>query len=139
MKVYIAGTWEQRLFVKELAIYLKKEYGEGLSIFDWTEHCKADCAFEYAKADMDGVVSCDAFVLVDPNTFSRGKFVEFGMALALKKFVIVLMDREQKTDTIGIFGHLRHLFNVATCFRDVFHLTVEHAKGMVDEYMETIK
>lgn len=48
-----------------------------------------------AKEDADGVESSDALVLVaGPDRYSGGKFVEVGIALGMRKLVVVIGRRE---------------------------------------------
>jgi hypothetical protein len=98
VKVYLAGSWQQRADVKALMEYLEIN---GVTIaVDWTNHEGMEVE-EYAKADFDALIASDVFVLYNPLKISRGKFTEFGIAIANDIPVITY-----KTKKLGIFGHL---------------------------------
>ena len=103
MKVYVAGTWD---FSKPAKRLIDRLVSLGHFAHDWTDHRSLTNTLEYAMSDEKAVRECDMFVITSPETISRGKFTEFGMALALHKPIVVLGDATQ----LGIFGHLnRHV------------------------------
>jgi hypothetical protein len=130
MKVYVAGTWEYRVFATELMDYLRAR-GHYMCC-DWTKHEKSDDASEYASQDLGGVRECEVFVMIDPATPSKGKYTEFGMAIALGRKIIVLMDRTQGPDTLGAFGHLVYLYHAAYSFSDVAQILKNMNEGKIN-------
>ena len=123
MKVYVAGTWENKVFVKEMMNAIEAA-GHEITV-DWTKHVKSDDAVAYAYEDMNGVLSCEVFVFVDPATMSRGKYTELGMAIAAGKSIIVLINGHEGLDSgMGVFGYLISLYHRANSFAGV----IEHLK-----------
>jgi len=120
MRVYVAGTWEYRVFVRELMNVLERA-GHEIAV-DWTRHVPASEASSYAEEDMLGVKTCEAFVLVDPKTPSKGKFTELGMAIAWNKRIAILLDDQHDIDCLGVFGHLKGRFMFARSFHSVLEV-----------------
>ena len=90
MKVYVAGKWDQKACVRNVVSKLES-YGHTIT-YRWfdIEHdndCATDLRRTYADADIEGVRTADAVVLLmdDPAYAYRGTFTELGAALALDK------------------------------------------------------
>jgi hypothetical protein len=98
VKIYVAGSWEERA---EIKIIMEKLEAEGHDVLvDWTRH-GGSSKKKYAMEDLEGVLASELFVLVNPAVMSRGKFIETGIALANGKNIYVIGKGE-----IGIFEHL---------------------------------
>ena len=103
MKVYVAGSWEERDEIKNV---MKKLEAAGHEVLvDWTCHGGTGKK-KYALEDFEGVVASEIFILVNPAVMSRGKFIETGIALAGGKNIYIIGKGE-----IGIFealGRCKH-------------------------------
>lgn len=103
MKIYIAHNFSARQeLARSIVPYLKSRGHEVTSRWIW-DHSNQVGA-EWAQHDLDDVDSADALlVFLDQcgNTPGRGKFVEFGYAMAKGKKVYAL-----GTDTNCIFIYL---------------------------------
>jgi len=89
MKFYIAAPFNQREEVKEIYNRLKS-LGHEITT-DWTNHkyikpynTNQQLARAYAQEDLEGVLSCDVFVLLSDGE-SQGRNTELGMAIALHR------------------------------------------------------
>ena len=89
MKFYIAAPFNQREEVKEIYNMLKS-LGHEITT-DWTNHkyikpynTNQQLARRYAQEDLEGVLSCDVFVLLSDGK-SQGRNTELGMAIALHR------------------------------------------------------
>lgn len=103
MKIYVAARYSERDKVR--AIYNRLEsLGHDIS-HKWTEHeedwpkdskgeniYSANVAYSRVLVDEDakGVRNCDVLLLMDTKAGGKGKFIEYGMALALSKPCIVV-------------------------------------------------
>lgn len=97
MKFYIAGRNSKRNEIKRMQNALINE-GHQITV-DWTddkfirpysEH--KELSEKYAKLSVDGVKQCDVFLIISDEA-GMGMYVELGVAIALKKKVIVLGDK----------------------------------------------
>jgi nucleoside 2-deoxyribosyltransferase len=94
MKIYVAGKWEERIYIQQLYRILKDE-GHTITC-DWTRHdypkknIEATLA-KYAVDDINGVKNAELVIAVAENIANyRGMLVEIGAAIALDKPVIVI-------------------------------------------------
>lgn len=91
MKVYVAGKYEDKKRCSEVMQLLRDE-GD-LITCDWTHHKYEDKQYpmRYCQDDMKGVEECEVFVgvFIDKLEYA-GSLVEFGMALILRKQVVVV-------------------------------------------------
>jgi len=90
MKIYVAAQFEQKKTVEKI---YKGLIDKGHQIAgSWLEHKyvkpyseNQELCAEYSLTDIDGVLESDVFILIS-DFEGRGKFVEFGAALASYKF-----------------------------------------------------
>ncbi len=88
MKFYVASKWENKEEVRKL-MYVLIEHGHTITE-DWT-HSTEENNEKAASADFKGVHDCDVFIgLFDKPYQYKGALVEFGMALAFYKPVVVI-------------------------------------------------
>lgn len=94
MKFYVAGKWQDRYAVRWLQEQLRRMGGE--ITVDWTTHdygpngvlATPEQLRQIALEDEEGVRQADAVVGVLLSDYNyKGVWVEFGIALALHKFV----------------------------------------------------
>jgi len=112
MKVYVACSWDNREFAKEVMALICKN-GHTITR-DWTEkefdiHESGhdDEAFECALEDYEAVKNCDCLVFIDDGIDSPGKHVELGIATGFKRNVIILdIRKEQVCLCIFIRGNM---------------------------------
>lgn len=83
--VYIAGSWKNRIVVKQLMNDIEN-WGYKITV-DWTEHKRKDNISEYAQEYLKGLKECDYFVYCMDGIKSIGKNFELGYATALDKQV----------------------------------------------------
>lgn len=89
MKFYIAAPFNQREEVKEIYDRIRN-LGHQITT-DWTNHkyikpynTNQQLSRKYAQEDLEGVLSCDVFVLLSDGE-SQGRNTELGMAIALHR------------------------------------------------------
>ena len=90
MKVYVAGSWDDRLEVRELMNVL--EFEGHFITEDWTKHEDQGLGHEYCIKDIQGMDKCDIFVMFLSGKKSFGKAFEMGYAHAKDKHIIVFGD-----------------------------------------------
>jgi uncharacterized protein (DUF2249 family) len=139
MQVYVASKFENSKEVQEAH---KAFIEEGWKItHDWTVE-NADGmtgpALEYylrecAKKDYEGVLRCDAFVLIHYEK-GAGMFTELGIALASGKTVVII-DGHNPTKISNIFFHLPGICHVNTLKQAVEVLRIT-AKNVADRKRE---
>lgn len=92
MKVYVASSIFNASHIQPIIHFLREK---GIEItYDWTVHGQVfDEAQleEVGKKEYAGVVECDVLFMVFPAR--NGSHCELGIALALNKPVIILLDR----------------------------------------------
>jgi len=104
--IYVAGSWDERVRIGEIMRIL--EANNHHVMVNWIAHDGPEST-SYAHADRLGVFQCDVFVFCNPWLLSRGKYIELGMAIALRKPIICT-----GTEPIGIFEHLGVIKHVNT-------------------------
>ena len=96
IKVYVAGSWKNRLTIKRLMEYIE-EWGN-IVIIDWTKHQEKGDAKQYAKEDLKGLKDCDCLIYCMDSNHSRGKNFELGYITALDKPVVIYIISDEKID-----------------------------------------
>lgn len=88
MKVYVAGSWDDRWNGPYFVADRLKQYGFEITYEWWFDN---ECGPDKAARDLQGVRDADILVAVmyPWNTY-RGTYVEIGYALALGKQVYIL-------------------------------------------------
>jgi hypothetical protein len=90
MRIFVSGQIEEKERIREVFSLLR---GHGHEItHDWTrtddlanKRVHKSESGDRAKRDIDGVVNCEAYVLMsDNNRVGKGMYVELGAALALR-------------------------------------------------------
>ncbi len=90
MKIYLASNRESIALVKEYAARLEA-LGHEITYKWWIDverngpddtEVDSEVLFDCASADADGVLKCDVFWLLAPQTGGAGCWVELGMAIA---------------------------------------------------------
>lgn len=115
MKIYVATKFEDGPFAKKVMESLQSA-GHSIT-HDWTGESSAGKEGEELKQyllkcatwDLEGVVSCDALILLN-HPHGKGMFTELGIALALRKPVIVVKPGVAN----NIFFHLPECRTVET-------------------------
>ncbi len=109
MKIYVASKFENKELVKEVQEELIRE-GHSIT-HDWSnesdagktgielENYQARCA----QQDFDGVKNADLVLLIN-HQGCKGTYTEFGIALALNKYVVIVKPEL----TNQVFFHLKH-------------------------------
>jgi hypothetical protein len=134
VRVYVATKWSRRLDAWKVMNALRARGHE--ITHDWTveedpgQNTTPEARREFyglcAAADVDGVLSADALVLLhDPGC--RGAFVELGIALAHGVRVIVVDGDGHPEHTVPLFYFLPEVRHVAS---------IEEAIGLVGELAE---
>ena len=94
MKIYIAGKWQDRKFIKDIISIIETE-GHEITC-DWTRH---DFSVDgvignesvYAEEDLQGIRSCELLLAIAERSFVyKGLLCEIGAALVLYKPVYLL-------------------------------------------------
>lgn len=103
IRVYVASTLSNYVRVREIMDVL---YNNGIVVtYDWTGHAQILSKFlssesasvcdkvpkpdpSTAEGELNGVITSDVLLVVQPA--GRGTYCEFGVALALKKPIVVL-------------------------------------------------
>ena len=99
--LYIAGSWEDRDEINALMHRFDDIPEYEIATF-WTEQEAGNrehmqmCAIQ----DLNGVRSCDIFIIHDPHKASKGKYTELGYAMGMGKPIITY-----KTKWRGIFTY----------------------------------
>jgi hypothetical protein len=91
MKIYVGASLEESATAKTIIIKLI-DLGHTIT-YDWTKHGRVtDPALlkEYGQEEVEGVVTSDLFFMYYPARL--GTHVELGIAIALHKPVILLID-----------------------------------------------
>lgn len=120
--IYVAGSWDEREKVHEIMQILKAN--NHFVMVDWTLHEGKECV-SYAHADRLGVFQCDVLVFCNPKLLSRGKYIELGMAIALRKPIICI-----GKEPVGIFEHLGVIKHVNTIYEALSLLSTK----LIDTY-----
>jgi nucleoside 2-deoxyribosyltransferase len=105
-KIYVASSLWNKENVNELYGYLTKN-GHKIT-YDWTTHGQVvgpEELVSIARKEFDGVVDADLLIMLMPAR--NGSHVEFGVALALGKPIIIVT-----SDTIYEDKSFYHLDNV---------------------------
>lgn len=113
MRIYVASKFENTRAVRAAHAALRDD-GHIIS-HDWTEENAESLAGQAlevflqgcAEKDVEGVLSADAFLLLNHELMAGG-FTEFGMAIAAEKFIVVL-DGKHPDKPRNIFFHLAHV------------------------------
>jgi nucleoside 2-deoxyribosyltransferase len=113
MKIYVAGKWDDKIFVKNVQKCLT-ERGHEIT-HDWTTQAGVE-DWICAEKDIDGVVQADIVValMMDPNYAYRGTFTEIGCALGLKKRIIILCPDKVSAARTNCFFHHKSIAHVST-------------------------
>lgn len=89
--VYVAGKWEDR---KRAKVCMQKAEGCGLKVvLDWTNHEEngEEALRKWSQLEVEAIRKCStAIFLFDWQAHYRGALVELGVALALKKRVVIV-------------------------------------------------
>jgi len=117
VKIYVASKFENSPAVREAHAALRDD-GHVIT-HDWTSEnaeALAGKALEAylqgcAEKDVEGVLTCDALLLLNHQLMAGG-FAEFGMAIAANKFIVVI-DGKHPLKPRCIFFHLVHVHHVA--------------------------
>lgn len=108
MLIYVAGKWSERDKVRAIMDIFESK-GHTITC-DWTRHIAPERLTKgsgiwhkdydwaknghrtYAEEDLEGVESCDILVayMPTPEIFYKGAWIEVGIALGLKKRVIII-------------------------------------------------
>jgi hypothetical protein len=117
VRIYVASKFENSGLVREAHAALRED-GHTIS-HDWTTE-SADGLYGQAlevylqgcaEKDVEGVLSADAFLLLN-HVLMAGGFTEFGMAIVKEKFIVVI-DGRHKDKPRNIFFHLAHVHHAA--------------------------
>jgi hypothetical protein len=136
VRVYCGTKFENTKAVHEVYLALRED-GHTIT-HDWTEENAEGLHGKFLEAylegcaekDVDGVLSCDAFVLLNYAGMAGG-FTEFGMALAAGKFIVVL-DGKHPEKPKNIFYHL-HSVHHAKDLEDARKMLLAHELFLQDE------
>jgi hypothetical protein len=130
LKIYVATKFEAKVIARRMMEFLT---AKGHSItHDWTTEDAANndemgaCAVEDAR----GVFDCDVLVII-PRPGCRGAWVEFGIALACRKPIVVVSPKRADVDSC-IFEHMPDVWHVKTAEELVPVLA--HLGGFNDSY-----
>lgn len=113
MKVYVATSWSNRIEAVAIAEYLE---ALGHTITQkWWDYIAEDN--NKSQDDLHGVLECDLFLLVTTEVL-RGGLVEFGMALATGKRIILVGDGSHNV----FYSHpsVEHFGNIHGALQEVF-------------------
>lgn len=90
MKIYVAGKWEDREWIRFVQDELR-EKGHTITC-DWTNHNSPHkYGDKYAIEHVDGLRECDIVIAVMTSKYPYGGvWADIGAALVLKKIVIVI-------------------------------------------------
>lgn len=116
MKFYVASSLKNYEQVRELAGLLKDAGWE--HTYDWTAHCPPgkldrETLKSIAEKEVEGIARCDAFILLPP--LGRGAHTELGMAIALKKRIVLchrddaLFQQEENVPAFYCLDSIGHL------------------------------
>ena len=108
MKIYIAGSWEDRKDVK--AIMWRLECDGHVITEDWTRHEDPALGSEYCIKDMQGINECDVLVMYLSEKKSFGKAFEMGYARAKDKHIIVFGDPTLATSVFFKMSGTQYLY-----------------------------
>ena len=136
MRIYVASKFENTRAVRDVYEVLKED-GHVIT-HDWTgenaDGLTGDAKEAYlqgcADKDVEGVLSADAFVLLNHVNMAGG-FTELGMALAAGKFIVVL-DGRHPQKPMNIFYHLPHVHHAKSVY-DARQMLKAHALFMKQE------
>lgn len=130
MKVYVATKFEAKAIARRMMEFLR---ARGYSItHDWTTEDAANtdemesCAIEDAR----GVFDADVLVII-PRPGCRGAWVEFGIALACRKPIVVVSRTKPDLDSC-IFEHMPDVWHAKTA-EDLVPI-LAHLEGFHDSY-----
>lgn len=102
MKYYVASKYENKEDVREV-MYAIVEHGHSITE-DWTHSTETD-GEKVALADKKGVEECDVFVgLFNINANYKGAYIEFGMAIALGKEIVIIGEHADRSTFIHLPG-----------------------------------
>jgi len=90
-KIYVCASFEDALLVQQIEKALREKGFEITS--NWTNHINENEKLAYAKEDFDGIVQCDILVCWNNGRRSMGKITEIGMALGMRKLVLVFGEK----------------------------------------------
>ena len=143
MKIYVAGKWGNSDEMRAINAIQALLVAHGHTItHDWTrvegdkvtaDTMVSDARREFrarcATLDVDGVVAADALVVLmtDCTYPYRGTFTEIGVALGLKKRILLIAPRELR---IGEGVKPPALFAATNCFFE--HPSIEHVDTVED-------
>ncbi len=112
MKYYVAGKWQERDKIKDIMELLKKN-GHEITC-DWTLHefdknigviGTISQLCHYACEDLVGIDNAETCVFIFENDFKyRGTLVEFGMALALDKHIVIIGHQQDSCIFVNMKG-----------------------------------
>jgi len=88
IKIYVAGTFEDKMIVKKVIKMLSDDY---IITRDWTDDDGNKYeAPHYCELDRNGVINCNVLVLINSKKISSGKMWECGIADGLNIPIIVV-------------------------------------------------
>lgn len=92
IRIYIAGSWQDRKDVAKLAELL--EEGGNFEVTEhWWKHKSRDKWSDYAQGDFKAINLSEFFVLYNGEKTTAGKYVEMGMAIQLGIPILVLRNK----------------------------------------------
>jgi hypothetical protein len=91
-KIFVAGSWVDRLAVKELVELLEETTNILVVEHFWT-HTQRGKWREFAKSDKQGLLDAEIFVMYNGKKDSPGKFIEFGAAM-IREIPIYIFGRK---------------------------------------------
>ena len=110
MMIYIAGKWEEHSIIAEYATKLEAK-GHTITLPWYLIHLGNTPLAQAAEEDVLGVYRAETciFIFERPLPY-KGAFAELGMAIALKKRIILVGNGGDSC----VFTHLQHLIRVNT-------------------------
>lgn len=108
MKIYIAGSWQDRVSIRNVMDTLENN-GHVVTI-DWTKHEDPGLGHEYCIEDICGINECDVFIMFLGETKSFGKAFEMGYAHAKDRHIIVFGDPTFATSVFFKISGVQYLF-----------------------------
>jgi hypothetical protein len=105
VKYYVASKFENKESVRDI-YYALIEHGHIITE-DWT-HSVVE-GEQAALDDKRGVAECDVFIgLFDIDAAYKGAYIEFGMAIALDKVIVIIGPYADRSTFIHLPGIIRY-------------------------------
>jgi hypothetical protein len=90
MKIYVAGSNEDKIFVKYAILCL---FDKGYDVHDWTLPSIERNMKKKATDDFKAMLDCDWIIFINPELVSPGKYIEIGACRALEKRTIFIENK----------------------------------------------